>query len=360
MKGAGGRRIRSRRPLPPHRPVSATPFSHHDVIALAEPFERRGWRVDLAASARDRRRLVFRPAAAEERDATTLQLDDLGGGRYRLLRTVQHAGGAVATLRADGSAPEALLARVSSVPAGRHFVEAAGAVVARDYVHEGELALARGSVQLPGLLFAFTVPQARGLAAEVVLRPTPEGAPRPALPEDLLAVLGWSWARLVPDRRGWTTRVRLRARGAARTARAEALLDRAAAHLARTLAEPPARFHERWRAARWGVFCRRGIPTFTALGLVGAVLLSARFDLQLSTTAMVLLYHLPTAVIAASFMLQELPRFEFPPWPRPFGPGDWSAPGPSRVRSGDAPSPPPAAPAPPATASPAPAPRGPA
>lgn len=340
--------------------MSVTPFSHHDVVALAEPFARQGWHVDLGASAREQRRLVFRPPAAAGGDAVTLQLEDLGGGRFRLLRTVQHPGGASATLRAEGGSPEALLARVASVPVDRHFVVLPEVLVARDYVHDGDLALARGSAQLPGLALELSVPRAGGLAAEVVLRPAPAGAPRPSLPEDLLAVLGWSWARLVPDRRGWTTRVRLRARGAARTARAEALLDRAAAHLARTLAEPPAQFHERWRAARWGVFCRRGIPTFTALGLVGAVLLSARFDLQLSTTAMVLLYHVPTLVIAASFMLQELPRFEFPPWPRPFGPGGWSAPGPSRVRSGDAPSPPPAAPAPPATASPAPAPRGPA
>jgi hypothetical protein len=30
----------------------------------------------------------------------------------------------------------------------------------------------------------------------------------------------------------------------------------------------------------------------------------------------VALYHVPTALIALSFMLQELPRFEIPPLPR--------------------------------------------
>jgi hypothetical protein len=70
------------------------------------------------------------------------------------------------------------------------------------------------------------------------------------LPEDLLAVLGWDWARLVRTADGWKSKLRLRGNLSRRSDRAEAALDRPAVHLARTLAEPPARFHDTWRAAR--------------------------------------------------------------------------------------------------------------
>ena len=39
--------------------MNAPPLTHHDILALAEPFARRGRRVDLAASDRIARRVVF-------------------------------------------------------------------------------------------------------------------------------------------------------------------------------------------------------------------------------------------------------------------------------------------------------------
>jgi hypothetical protein len=39
----------------------------------------------------------------------------------------------------------------------------------------------------------------------------------------------------------------------------------------------------------------------------------------------VLLYHVPTALIALSFCLQELPAFEIPPWPHRADGLDWVA-----------------------------------
>lgn len=138
-----------------------------------------------------------------------------------------------------------------------------------------------------------------------------------AVPDDLLAVLGWDWARLVPERSGgWTTRLRLRGGAARRTRLAEAALERAAAHLALTLAEPPARFHERHRAARWGVVLRRSIPVLTPLALLATVLGMPKLDTSGGPGLWWLLYHVPTVLIAASFCLQELPRFEIPPLPR--------------------------------------------
>jgi hypothetical protein len=124
-------------------------------------------------------------------------------------------------------------------------------------------------------------------------------------------------------RQGWSSKLRLRGSAQERTAQAEAALDAAAVHLARTLAEPPPRFHDRLRAARIGVFFRRGIPTFTAVGLFGAVgLLSAFFD-EIPMTVWVPLYHVPTVIVAISFLLQELPRFEIPPWPRALTMPSW-------------------------------------
>lgn len=293
--------------------MNAPPLTHHDVLAIAEPFARAGWRCDLAASRRDERRLVFTSA---DEGAGTLLLQDHGTGRWSLTRTVHSAEAGAATLRADGRDPAALLAQVRAVPPARHFSGPA----ARDYVAtEGAPRLEQGRVRTGGFVFTLLVPVYRRAAATIHLQA--EGGGTVRLPEDLLAVQGWNWARLVPARDGWTSRVRLRA--ADRTARAEALLDQAAAHLVRTFAEPPAAYHARHARARWAVFLRRGIPTFTAIGLVIAVLLSARFDFRPSTTTLMLLYHVPTLIIAGAFLLQELPRFELPPLPRRLGAASW-------------------------------------
>jgi hypothetical protein len=324
------------------------PLSHHDILALAEPFVRQGLQPDLAACDRAGRVLVFRPKVATEgateratQGAATLwQLEDRGPGpdrirRYRLTRTLHLPGGLQATLNGTGQDLPALLARLQAVPVARQGSAGPGFVVVRHHTLDADGAaplLVRGTAQIDAeggarVMLDLHVPPVRRVAARWVLRPA-AGTPRPALPEDLLAVLGWHWARLVPDRDGWTSRLRLRGSLAQRTPQAEAALDRAAAHLAQTLGEAPARYHARWRGARWAVFFRRGIPTFTALALVAAVLLSAAFKFQPSTVQMILLYHLPTLVIALSFVLQELPRFEIPPWPRALRgtqPRDWLA-----------------------------------
>ena len=41
--------------------MSAPPLTHHEILALAAPFARAGWQVDLAASQRAERRIAFRP-----------------------------------------------------------------------------------------------------------------------------------------------------------------------------------------------------------------------------------------------------------------------------------------------------------
>jgi hypothetical protein len=154
----------------------------------------------------------------------------------------------------------------------------------------------------------------RGVAADLTIDAAP-GAAVP-WPEDLFAVLGWDWARLVAARDGWKSKLRLRGDHAQRTARAERALDRAAAHLVQTLGEPPARFHDRWFAARWGVFFRRALPVLTVLSGIGAALVLPRVSISERPGLVTLVFHLPIALIALSFSLQELSQFEIPPVPR--------------------------------------------
>lgn len=312
--------------------MPAPPLTHHEILGLAEPFARSGWRIDLAGTRRENRQLRFAPSPGQASDAPTgfrswLDLDASNPRRLRLVRTVRGVDGRQATLKAGGADLAALLASIEAVPADRHL-PAGQPSVSRSYevaalgpAGASSLVLVEGRIDADGLLATLRVPDVRGLAAELVLRPT--GPTPPSLPEDLVAVLGWDWARLVPDSNGWSTRLRLRGDLAARTRRAESALEQLARHLATTLAAPPAEYHVRLRRARWGVFARRGIPTFTALGLTTAVLGLALLRLDLSMAQWIALYHVPTVIVALSFTLQELPRFEIPPWPRPLPQRSW-------------------------------------
>ena len=296
--------------------MATLPLSHHDVIELIEPFARRGHHVDLGASNRLERRLVFKPIEVSQ----TLQLEGSGADFWRLTRTCTQADGLKATLQAAGTSPGELLARVEAFAAERHFHQRPGWVVARSYeCHAaGAVQLVQGVVQVEGLQLKLTVPASHRLSADVELV-----APGLDLPEDLLAVLGWNWARLIRGRMNWTTKLRLGRRD--RSERAEAALDLAAGHLALTLSQPPARFHERFRAARWGVVFRRSIPLLMALALVAAALGLPHFDTSDRPWLWMALYHVPTALIALSFCLQDLARFEIPPWPRRSVAPDWRA-----------------------------------
>lgn len=317
--------------------MAAPPLSHQELLDLVAPFVRAGLRVDLAASRREEHRVALRRAAADPADATAdapasgvthpvhcedhLELDASSRPRLRLTRTVRQ-GAIEGRVSAAGRDPPALLAAVESVPADR-IVESRGrAVIARRYEVDptgrgtgtSGRRLARATVRLDGLEVVVDVPEARGLSAEVALRPM--GRHRIDLPEDLLAVLGWNWGRLVRDGSGWATRLRLRGPASGRTDRAETAIGLLAAHLGRTLAEPAARYHPRLVRARWAVFARRAIPTATAALLLASVGVMAAWRPELSMAQWIALYHVPTLIVAASFMMQELPRFEIPPWPR--------------------------------------------
>jgi len=321
--------------------MPAAPLTHHEIMALMAPFTRGGWRVDLAASDRSARRLVLRPAPASEAAPTPqppalqqhLELACPPSGHLRLTRVLTPPSGPAARLQASGTDATALLARLQAVPAGRPFAAGRGwrAALELEVTADGRLEPLQGVAEIDGpagsatqgMTLTLRLPGTPRRGCDLLLHPRSE--PRPALPEDALAVLGWPWTRLQPQRDGWKTRLRLPWRRALRPAAAEAALHRAAAHVADTLAAAPAAYHRRHRLARWGVFLRRGIPTFNALGLIAVALGVAQLDLDVDRAPglWVALYHVPTLLVALSFYAQEMARFEFPPVPRALAADAW-------------------------------------
>ena len=83
--------------------------------------------------------------------------------------------------------------------------------------------------------------------------------------------------------------------------------------LAATLAEPPARFHERHRAARWAVVGRGLTPWLVGLGIV-AVALWARQNGGSSVLAL-LANVAPPLLMGLFFVRREMPRIALPHWP---------------------------------------------
>ncbi len=305
--------------------MAAPPLTHHEIVRLVEPFVRQGRHVDLGATDRVARRIAFRPRERATDMGVlreTLELEARGAGDFVLRRTLAPADGPAARLQASGAEPAALLERIDAVAPARHFSAGGGYRVVRSYdalPHGGEasaLALTEAQLCVDGLTLTLVIalPRQRSVAADLSLAPAGDQALE--LPEDLLAVLGWDWARLVATDTGWKSKLRLRGAVLRRSRTAEAALERAGAHLVQVLAEPPAAFHDRHRWARWGVVLRRGIPSLTALGMVGGALALPYLTDPSNSGLWMALHYVPIAVLALSFKLQELPRFEIPPWPR--------------------------------------------
>ncbi len=323
------------------------PLTHHDILGLVEPFARAGRHVDLAASNRIERRLAFKPVDLASEPATglnlqeALQLEAREGGSFRLTRALTSGQGLQATLLAVGPQAGALLAQVDAIPPEHQFQGGPGYVIARSYTlgsptaespaNQPPLILCRGEARVDGLTLTLHLPDMRGTPAEITLLAT--GGDTLALPEDLLAVLGWDWSRLVQKEIGWAGKLRLRGAAPRRSRHAERALEQAAQHLARVMTEPPRRFHQRCVWARWGVVFRRAIPSLTAIALIAVALLLPRLIGEERSGLMMALHYVPIAVLALSFKLQELPRFEIPPWPRPFNAAAWRV---ARGNQGDA------------------------
>jgi hypothetical protein len=359
------------------------PLTHHEIIALVEPFSRRGRHVDLGASQRLERRLVFKPLAhgpqvladlaapiaqtaqaAQPAQTTepspparpgeegapapsglleTLTLEQPYEGHFKLTRELRLTSGPnaglSARLHAEGPDAGQLLQHLESVAPRRQFLAGEGCFAALSHrldprASGADLVFTEAVARVPGYTLTLRVPRVQGMSADVELTATPPGA-AVALPEDLLAVIGWDWSPLQVRRDFWQGKVRLRGRGLRRSAGAEAKLARTLRHLGDALMRPPGEFHDRHRAARWGVVLRRGIPLLTVIGLFAGVAALPRVDLDEVSPLRMFAFHIPTLLLAIAFTMQELPRFEIPPWPRRLKMSAWTQP--STDASPDAP-----------------------
>ena len=301
------------------------PLTHHQIIGLVEPFTRRGRHVDLGASNRLERRIVFKPIdhAGPPPLRDTLELENPYDDYFCLTRRLQREGDALqASLMAEGRDVGELLQRIEAVAPQRQFSVDAGSLTALSFRLDGaKLILTEATTQFGGYSLHTRVPRTKGMAAELELA-APE-ASAVTLPEDLLAVIGWDWSALRTRKDTWTSKVRLRGKEPRRSAGAEAKLARTVQHLVATLSQPPSAFHERYARARWGAAFRRGIPLLTAVGMIGGVSMLPRAALDDFSPLRLMMFNLPTLLLALAFSMQELPRFEIPPLPRRLDASAW-------------------------------------
>jgi hypothetical protein len=306
--------------------MALPPLSHHEILSLVPPFVARGRHVDLAASDRLGRRLAFRPIehAAESSTAPplreTLELQSFSRDHYRLTRALQDSVAEIkVTSSIDGSDPADLLARMEAIDPQSQFQRGPGFVVGVSYELKpvrGQIrpVLLSGEARAGGVKLMLQASSIAGMPADLELHAL--GGDRLDLPEDLLAVLGWAWRRLVRREDGWRSLLRLRRWEPARSRDAERKLRLAAEHLARTLAESPQRFHERLLRARWGVTFRRALPLLLGIGLLAAVAQLRYTDLPEDSVMRMMLFHLPAVLMLLFLSLHETPRIEIPPLPK--------------------------------------------
>ena len=304
------------------------PLTHHEILELVAPFARRGRHVDLAATDRLRRRVVFKPLKhsafqqpghwPESGDSLqlreTLTLEDLGSGAHRLTRILSPETGPDARLEAEGPDPGELLARIQDVPLQRQFHHAAGVTIALSFrLTSGSMTLICGMAQVAGVNVKLDTSIPRGPAA-ISLTPAPGEALE--LPQDALAVLGGRWSRLRRSGEGWAGELQLSRREPHRSRDAEAAIDSAVVHIARLLKEPPHRFHDHWVAARWRVFLRRLVPLAACVALILCAAAVPKLHLAESSGLRMLILNSPPILMILFFCLRDVPIVEIPPVPR--------------------------------------------
>ncbi|MBB4199775.1 hypothetical protein CCR94_23990 [Rhodoblastus sphagnicola] len=320
--------------------MTAPPLTHHEILGLIEPFTRRGRHVDLSASNRIERRLAFKPIVRDS--ATTgcagaseiLQLENPRPPLFRLIRVVTLASGATAKLTTEGDDPGELLARVEAVPLERQFRWVADIPIAFSYrltpkpgdaTRPMPMALTSAQTRLDRLDLAVKADTGTGYPAEIELSPRPDCAlamPED-LPEDLLAILGWDWRVLRPRGAGWTSSLRAPGKEPRRSRHIESALERTVAHLARTFAEPPRQFHDRFLRARWAVVFRRLIPLLVSVALIAGAGALTFAGIPEDSPFRFLIFNFPPVLLFMLFAMRELPRFEIPPLPRPSKAPSW-------------------------------------
>jgi hypothetical protein len=308
----------------------AHPFTHHEILGLVQPFTRRGYQVDLAASDRLARRLLFKPVAHDEAgrggiDATELlQLENPRPGLHQVTRTLTLEDGLTATLETQGDDLDILLQRIEHVLPQQQFRSVEGALLALSYrltavgtrqAAEGAVqrVLLRGEAEIAGFRVVLRGAQVRGYPAEIDITPRTPGV---ALPEDLLAVIGWAWSPLRKSKAGFTGKIKVRSQEPELSRRVEAALEKTVAHLARTLTRPPAAYYEKLRGARWTVTFRRAIPALFFGGLIAGAASLTLIDVPQDSIFNLLLMGAPPLLMFGAFGMRETPSLEIPPLPR--------------------------------------------
>ncbi len=320
------------------------PLTHHEILTLVEPFTRQGHHPDLAATNRLERKLVFKPVerafdTASAADLSeTLQLDNREGKTYRLTRTLTCVNSSEqkleARLEVEGTDPADLLACVDSIAPELQFRFGPGYEIAKSYrlirasgfTREGspvvQKVLTKMSAHVEDLLVTATAPTIKA-DPEAVIEIKPTAGEYKAVPDDLLAVLGWDWGLIQRRKDSWKSSLRLRGREPDRSNRAEHKLETMVDHLVQTFAEAPARFHERLAGARWGVALRRSIPLLISLGLIGAAAASSRLPLADDSPIRMMMMNLPGFLMVFVFCMRKLPVIEVPPFPRRLSAPAW-------------------------------------
>ncbi len=322
------------------------PLTHHDILALVEPFTRSGRQLDLPASDRIKRSLVFKskpsgdPATAVNPALTdTLALDCPGTSSFVLRRTVTHPAGLVATLVIEGSDTASLLASVDAIDPQPLFRSGDGWLMAYSYRLEPAPSAAPptssnpvpGRTTVPAMVLTSGVVQAQGLTMHLKM-PTVTGYPAELeitanaaieLPDDLLQVLGRDWGRLSQGPKNWSGAMEVRGKEPDRSRLAQDKLERAARHLAETLAQSPASFEKHQVAARWRVVARRSVPMLIVLALVLAALAVPYLGIEQNSVYRMLIFNAPPLLLLWGFSLREMPRFELPRPPRPIRSASW-------------------------------------
>jgi hypothetical protein len=314
------------------------PLTHHQILELVAPFSRRGRQVDLAASDRAQRRLLFKPIRHADLPRTgdllseTLILEQPETEHFRLQRIITDDSGLSSTLEVEGSDAERLLEQVEAIEVSRQLIAVEDVLVARSYrllpVAASEqqpahwrLQLLSGEAHVEGALLTFNAKTGRKMPAEFELRA--EDDRRLRVPADLFAVLGWEWRPMRQLGSYWRGSVRITADDPERTPEVEAKLTAAVRQLAQTLRRERADFHPRWQSERWRVTFQRAIPMLIGVGLLGSAPLIQFFSLENASLARMFIFHAPPLLLIGIFMLRELPVIEIPPFPRPLIGRDW-------------------------------------
>ena len=311
---------------------------------MVEPFTRRGRHVDLAASDRLTRRLLFKPTlrtlaqGGSPPIATlgvkeTLKLEAPGSRHFRLTRILTDEAGRVAILRVDGPEPGKLIEQVDAVDPARQLPTLAGLRVARSYrletglertgktVSATRLVLLNAATELAGIAVTLDAQGGHGMPAEVRLCMAPEHAIRP--PEDLLAVLGWAWGPLRPTENGWRAHLRVPGSEPARTPDVEAKLARTLEHLVGTLCAPPKRFHRVWQRERQRVLLRRALGLLAIGGSLAAGPALLLIGAPAGSPLRLLSFGIPALLILVLLSRHETPLMKPPALPRPLPDDAW-------------------------------------